>query len=588
MVRLDGIARAQRALAKGHPLLAYDLVSAVLRRAPGSVRGRQLQAHALARSGASAQAARVLEALRAEGADDEETLGLLASVTKDLALRSRDGTTERLREACDLYHLAYERHGSYWAGINDATLALLTGDPQRARSVAEAVRKTCASRLAQPASDDRYWLLATIAETWLVVGNIDEAERWYAQAVHAADGRVGHLAATRRNAQLLLTTLGFPGMLDRVVPIPRVVVFTGHRIDEPNRPCPRFREEAEPAVAAAIRREVRALRCGVGYASAASGADILFHEAVLETGGEIHVVLPFEPDEFVRTSVGVGTRWERRFRRVLARAREAIVASPHPLPHESSSFRYANELLLGLTLTHARQLESDPAALCVWDGEGADGAGGTAEAIAGWRRAGLTPVVIDPATVNRRSSSEVANLNDRSIPAVDEVVSMLFADVVGYSRFNEAQIADFASTFLPRVRALIDALPDAPVLVNTWGDGLFVVQRSPGHCAELALAMSGLSGTAPGDIALRVALHAGPAMRFVDPLTGRLNVAGAHVSRAARIEPITPPGQVYASQAFVALLFARGAHAECEYVGSVPLAKHYGRLPMYHLTAQHS
>jgi len=29
-----------------------------------------------------------------------------------------------------------------------------------------------------------------------------------------------------------------------------------------------------------------------------------------------------------------------------------------------------------------------------------------------------------------------------------------------------------------------------------------------------------------------------------------------HVSRAARIEPITPPGQVYASQAFAALAAA--------------------------------
>jgi len=36
---------------------------------------------------------------------------------------------------------------------------------------------------------------------------------------------------------------------------------------------------------------------------------------------------------------------------------------------------------------------------------------------------------------------------------------------------------------------------------------------------------------------------------------------GSHTNRAARIEPITPPGQVYASSAFAAVAAATGARA---------------------------
>jgi hypothetical protein len=56
---------------------------------------------------------------------------------------------------------------------------------------------------------------------------------------------------------------------------------------------------------------------------------------------------------------------------------------------------------------------------------------------------------------------------------------------------------------------------------------------------------------------LRIALHAGPVYSCIDPVTGNPNYIGSQVSHAARIEPVTPPGQVYASQAFAALAAAQ-------------------------------
>jgi hypothetical protein len=54
------------------------------------------------------------------------------------------------------------------------------------------------------------------------------------------------------------------------------------------------------------------------------------------------------------------------------------------------------------------------------------------------------------------------------------------------------------------------------------------------------------------------------------------------VNLAVRMEPITPPGHVYASRAFAALAAAEGGEGfTCQYVGQTPLAKSYRIEPTY-------
>jgi class 3 adenylate cyclase len=72
--------------------------------------------------------------------------------------------------------------------------------------------------------------------------------------------------------------------------------------------------------------------------------------------------------------------------------------------------------------------------------------------------------------------------------------------------------------------------------------------------------------------------------RGYDPIVKRDGYFGSSVTRTARIEPVTPPGLVYASEAFAATLAASGA-AGCalEYVGMLALAKGYGESRIYRL-----
>ena len=79
----------------------------------------------------------------------------------------------------------------------------------------------------------------------------------------------------------------------------------------------------------------------------------------------------------------------------------------------------------------------------------------------------------------------------------------------------------------------------------------------------------------------------GPVFEVRDPVIDVRAFMGSHVSRTARIEPVTPPASVFVTEPFAAAL-ALTAEDEfsCDYVGHMPAAKDYGRLRMYRLRAR--
>jgi len=84
---------------------------------------------------------------------------------------------------------------------------------------------------------------------------------------------------------------------------------------------------------------------------------------------------------------------------------------------------------------------------------------------------------------------------------------------------------------------------------------------------------------------MRIGAHYGPAYRAIDHITGRLNFYGNEVSKAARIEPVTPTGAVFVTEPFAAILALEAPDRfDCRYVGRIQLAKGYGSYPMYRLT----
>jgi class 3 adenylate cyclase len=229
--------------------------------------------------------------------------------------------------------------------------------------------------------------------------------------------------------------------------------------------------------------------------------------------------------------------------------------------------------------------------LAVWDGQPSTTPGTTAWALDRWRELGHTPEVIHIGAMQAGSVSTRPARAPETLPGglQPRIMVMLFADVVGFSTLQETQVPRFVAHFLAAIRDQGAALAAPPLMVNTWGDGLFLAFEDLRVAARFAVDLvkrvkhadwsaQGL----PEHLNLRVALHAGPVYVGTDPVTGRPTCFGTHVNKAARIEPITPPGQVYASQAFAALAAAEDAPGiQCEYVGQLPLAKGFGTFPMY-------
>lgn len=611
------IERAERWLRAGEPLLAYNEIQLGLDSWPDNLRLRQLQGLALARSGDTQRAHAVLSRLRDEGVRDGETLGLLARTMKDLGLGigDPDRRRETLQAALELYAEGYassRRRGAigeaYYTGINAATLALLCGDPARAGQLAGEVTTLCEGRLEEGADPgEHYWLEATLGEAALIQGEHARAAGHYRAAARAAGARYGDIASTRKQARLLLATRGESAQwLEQTLAVPPVLLFTGHMIDHPGRPAPRFPPQLEDEVAARIGERLDAVGPLAAFGSAACGADILCLEAMLERGGEIHVTLPFPPAEFRAVSVDFapGGRWGKRFERVLEAASSLTVTSEHRASGSDSSFDYANLVLTGAGVLRAQVLDTRAVGLAVWDGEPGDGVGGTGSLVDAWRARGIPVDVVDTRALlgeDRVASGPEAAGAGAPVASppptryaggfTHDIKAMLFADAVGYSKLTEDQVALFIERFLGAVARLVAESPAPPVHKETAGDGLYMVFDRVEDAGRFGLALAELVEDTdwaamglPESMNMRVALHCGPVFCGLDPVTGHAIYTGPHTSRTARIEPITPPGQVYASSAFAAVATAAGADGMAfRYVGRTRLAKKYGELPLFHL-----
>jgi class 3 adenylate cyclase/tetratricopeptide (TPR) repeat protein len=594
----DFQSRGKQANSDGDALLAYDVADAGLKLWPSDAVLRQIKALALARMGSTSAAHEILSALGAEAAD-EETLGLFARTYKDVWLAT--GNAADLETAREAYLRAYRSSPErYWTGINAATLSYLAGDLQESRRLAREILVTCQEALPSASGSAQYWLSATAAEAHLLLGHSEEAEEWYRKAGALAGNRLGDIASTWNNAQLILTLMPpeLHEVVERALDVPAVAVFAGHRVDEPDRAQPRLPETRAAWVKQEILDCLREKRARIGYSSAAAGADILFLEAIQELGGRTEVVLPCDPAQFLRESVAkAGDDWVRRYEAVLDNAANVTLASRERLTLGSVAYDFSNELLYGLATLRARQFGTKLFHVAVWDGRPGDGPGGTADIVRRWRERSREVTVIRPlgALMPGYVPARPAPLEtDDGAPGVRaEIRAMLFADAFHFSRLAEADMVPFIRHFLGPIAMLIRQTKPAPLFQNTWGDGLYLVFSDVREAGVFALKLAGRAGSIdrarwnlPAGLDLRIALHAGPVYCYKDQIIDRLNYIGSHVNRAARIEPVTPPGQVYVTDAFAALAEVQvPGQFRFDYVGKVPLAKSFGEYPVYRMRA---
>ena len=164
----------------------------------------------------------------------------------------------------------------------------------------------------------------------------------------------------------------------------QVFLFSGHRVDAPGRAHPRFPAAMVPQAAAAIAHALDALDARPGdlaLAQGAAGGDLLFAEACAARGVRVQLLLPLPEAEFIKQSV-LGSDgdddWPARYAGLRARLQDAPRVMPDelgPLPAHGDAFERCNQWLLHSALAHG---EGKLRFICLWDGKGGDGPGGTA------------------------------------------------------------------------------------------------------------------------------------------------------------------------------------------------------------------
>jgi len=601
---LGRLSLARSALALGHANLASEILRESAARPGAPAQVRYVAALAAARIGALRSAQSLIDGLLDEAGAGElqsDALALAGRIAKDRWARLPVGPHRDAagRQAIDSYRRAWERTRDAFPGINAATMLRLTGQSQAASELARAVRAVAETSAAMA----DHWREATLGEAALLLGEGEVAANHYRAAVAAARHEVGHIASMRRQVRLLGSSMSIGDAVHAALEVPRVVVFTGHMLDAPGRTSPRFPAALETAVADEIAARVAAMGTGFGYCSAACGGDLLFIEALLARNAEVHITLPFEREDFIATSVAfAGQGWIDRFERALAQATSVTYGVRERYLGDDSLFAYAGTLMQGAAVLRARELEAEPLLLAVVDEASQRRSGGSIDVLASWQALGFRAECIDiSATRAMHVSAPHAGAVDppRSGPVAAvrttalrrEVRTMLFADMVGYSRLSEEDTPSFLAHFLGAIADIVAQFAVPPDFVNTWGDGLFMVFNEVTDGAKFALQLRDAVAQCdwparglPQGTSIRIGMHTGPVFHAFDRLIGRDNYFGSHVIRAARIEPVVAPGAIYVSAELAFILAALGSREfATDYLGNVPLAKGHGHGILYRL-----
>jgi class 3 adenylate cyclase/tetratricopeptide (TPR) repeat protein len=506
------------------------------------------------------------------------------------------------------------------ARSSSAAMALVLGDPSAAVLGAE-VFHSIQDQENTSGKTSSSTLQRAIALT--VMGRIEEAKESYAELGRMENMTTSDLAEARYRSRLLAEALGpDPDIFKESFPPLQLIVFAGHLPDLPERPG-RFPVESIPLVREMLRKKLDEMQARVGFVSAAAGADLLFIEALRERpGANYHLVLPWSEEEFLRTSVRPfepvsSPLWEPMFRQAVRHAATVRELGQLSQPGDEMGWRYTQEVTAGLALQAARVSHLDVQPLCLWDERPIGGSGGTASFVEFWREClDQGPITLKlPQGREPAASASCPSQHRAEQPSLhQEMKSILFADVVGYSKLPEKVIPGFIELFLRKLSQLIADTSHGPCHVNMWGDAVYAVFDFAEDAGRFALQLTQMirdsetewidkgmfyeeqdkaeGKSVPRPLNIRVGLHTGPVFSHFNPVIRQLSFTGLHVSRTARIEPVVAPGEIYASEEFAAMAElglwiaadlsgsrrTRSQDGEgffCEYAGTLQLAKGY-------------
>ncbi len=604
------LAFARGAMRFGETRLALDLVSEGLAVHPESSGLLFQKAASFVQSGSAREARQILLGLAKRFPSTDYFL-LLAEAHREEALKCGVETAEGRRHALDgarWYQDAHNRFGNqFQAGVSASVMLFLAGEKDQAQALAKNLLVSV--QVDEPLTAATQDLISQ-AEARLVLGDYQQAFDLYIQAASTEPALpLRQLASARRLARIILNVRGVdPDPLNAAFNLPPVLAVASGL-----EGLPRYFPADAPFLGPVCESFHRLLKdfksVPICYLSIYSPVDLLLSEAALQSGAEVRLLLSGPPEAcLAQWRELFGETWANRLERLLAQPVQQAATSRHYPDNLSVAGAFNNRVLAGSAAIRAQELHLDLMACPVHGVEKSALSLPLRGFLSAATRAGadirtiLIPLAMAPAapeTTAEKAISTLALNKDAEgfrVGQMDaDIKAMLFADVVKFSTLSEGQIPAFVREFLGTISQQVAASKAPPVVVNTWGDALYLVFDEVVSAGRFALhilrTMQEIDWPArglPSELSLRIALHAGPVFSVIDPVTRQFSYTGGHVTQAARMEPVTAPGQVYVSGAFASLSLTecrdpRERGYEVIYVGKLETAKRFGAEPIYRL-----
>lgn len=579
------IIKAQKS---GDHLKEYDLAQAALELRPKDEFFQYCSVLALSRCNATQRALDAFYSYKLHLSNDQYVRSLEARILKDLAFLSLDKGSldrEKFSAAAVTYQREFSQTRAHYSAINAATLYLFSGDAPKARELAHT-----ATELAHKDSGPQYFPLATQAEACLLLQKLEDARRLIAEAAKHNRNNLRTRARTYHQLKLICDFLNIDAaILDPLLP-ETVIHYCGHAFYNHHPISATDEHELRHRIEDAISKN----HCAVAYGSLMAGSDILFAEAILKQGGELNVWLPFGLEYFCDVSVRpAGESWVQRFHSCIKSANTVSCATDSDFLGDESLFVFCSDVAMGMAIMRANSLNARLMQLAVWDQGLTTRSRGTYSNITKWEKLGHHSEIIP--------SPPIVQRNDRNRSRIDypiarrEPHAILFADIRGYSKLSDRDILWYFNDFQPALAKVMNEFrPDIQHL-DTWGDAIFLVTEKASTAAKIAVAMNNaiaaIDQSGPElrePLLLRIGLHFGPVYKVYDHLGQCFTYSSNDVNKTARIEPVTPPGEIFGTEPFVAKLELEGeGWANFEYAGTIPSAKNYGAFRMFHIRTKY-
>ena len=521
---------------------------------------------------------------------------LPARLLKDEALSlPKELAQSELLAARDQYLEIHKDHpDDTYTAINAATLSFLGGDGARSDELATRVLSITSNEAGRD-----YWYWATRSEALIILGRLSEARQALQRAMELPAQR-DDVVSTLRQLELLCTTKKLNSSFLDILKLSPVVHYWGEALE-----AKELDALASKQYAILIKEEIREKLAEVQpislFGNLNPGLDLLIAEVALSQGVELNIVIP-HPSEIYLNSLEdkLPQDWLDRTRSCLERATNVeLVDTQRDGCFSDVERLFATRVAMGKASLRARAVGSDAIHLSFVANFGPPSAPLSSDPCNEWTatgRTGLrvkTPQLCGPRTV---CNATPRFHNEAKAESPVERVFM-FADVKGFSSIGDRQMPIFVNQVLGTFQAIQDQIGDDGIeFKNTWGDGVFLVFSDVGKAARYALTcqqkfrdLKDQTKDLPEEISVRIGLHAGTAWRLKEPITGKENYFGNAVSKAARIEPVTQEGQLFASEQCAALLeLSPESHIVAEYVGQVETPKGFGTHPLYKLVRNFS